>query len=90
MRPDHDLEPHRGPLILTLGLLGLLLCPLLGPIAWILGRAELESIRAGWRDPQGRSLAQAGMVCGIVGTASLVLVLFSALLVIMLALVREF
>jgi hypothetical protein len=31
------MQPHRGGLILALGILGFILCQLLGPVAWILG-----------------------------------------------------
>jgi hypothetical protein len=46
---------------------------LCAPFAWWLGSRELGSIRAGLASPQGEGNARAGMICGIVGTALLVL-----------------
>jgi hypothetical protein len=63
-----DLQPHRGGLILTLGILGILCCLPLGIVAWVLGSQDLKSIRAGKMDPSGQGLTQAGMVVGIVAT----------------------
>jgi predicted Zn finger-like uncharacterized protein len=66
-----DLEPHRGTLILVLGILSLVLTPcaiILGPIAWIMGQNDLSAMRAGRMDDQGRDLTNAGRICGIIGT----------------------
>lgn len=46
---------------------------IVAPFAWWLGAAERKAIREGRRDPEGRGLALAGMVLGIIGTALLVL-----------------
>jgi hypothetical protein len=59
---------HRGPTILILGILGLVVLPILCPIAWVMGNADMTEIRAGRMDPEGESMTQAGRVCGIVGT----------------------
>ncbi len=67
--------PHRGVLILVLGILGLIFCQVFSPFAWIMGKGDMEKIDAGRMDPEGRGMTQAGMICGIVGTAILVLVL---------------
>ncbi len=60
--------PHRGGAILTLGILSIVICGLLGPIAWIMGNTDLSEMRAGRMDPDGESVTQAGKICGIVGT----------------------
>ena len=65
------LRPHRGGLILALGILGLVVCPLLGPIAWLLANQDLKEMDAGSVDPEGRGLVEAGRICGIVETALL-------------------
>lgn len=68
--------------MLVLGILSLTICGIFGPIAWAMGRGELNRIMAGEASPQGRGLANAGMICGIVGT--LVLALQAVMLVLML------
>jgi hypothetical protein len=67
-RRRRDLTPHRGALILCLGVIGLVVFPVLCPIAWIMGNADMSEIRAGRMDPQGEGLTQGGRVCGIIGT----------------------
>lgn len=66
-----DAAPHRGALILTLGVLSLVCCGgfLLGPIAWIMGNTDMREIRAGRMDPDGEGLTNAGRICGMVGAA---------------------
>ncbi len=61
-----NLKPHRGTLVLVLGILGLVCCGICGIIAWVMGNGDLKKIDAGEMDPEGRSLTQAGKVCGIV------------------------
>jgi endogenous inhibitor of DNA gyrase (YacG/DUF329 family) len=68
-----DLEPHRGTVILVLGILSICLgmgCIgiILGPIAWSMGAADLRAIRQGRMDPAGMGTTKAGYTCGIVGT----------------------
>ena len=70
--PVSYIQPHRGNMVLTLGVFGLC-CNLLGPVAWAMGNADLKEMNAGRMDPSGRSNTQAGMILGIVGTALLVL-----------------
>ncbi len=65
--------PHRGALILVLGILSIVLCPFLGPAAWIMGKGDMQKISQGLMDREGRGLTQAGMICGIVGSVFLVL-----------------
>ncbi len=66
-------EPHRGTMILVFGILGLVMCPILGVIAWVLGKADIAKMDAGRMDPSGRGNTQAGMICGIIATVLLVL-----------------
>jgi hypothetical protein len=63
----------RGGLILTLGILSLVVCAPLGPIAWILGSGDLKKIAAGQISSEAKGLTQAGMICGIIGSVFLVL-----------------
>jgi hypothetical protein len=59
-------RPHRGVVILVLGILGLLCCFILGIIAWVMGSGDLREMDAGRMDPSGRGLTQAGKICGII------------------------
>lgn len=78
--PRLDREPHRGGLILTLGIVGLVSGLVCWPIsflaivpsvlAWALGTGDLRKIRQGAMDPDGESSTQAGWICGIIGTAT--------------------
>lgn len=67
--PVMGLKPARGGTILTLGILGIVLCFILGIIAWIMGAGDLREMKERKRDPSGEQLTKAGMICGIVGTA---------------------
>jgi hypothetical protein len=62
------MKPHRGTLILVLGILSLVICAPLGIAAWIMGNGDLKEIDAGAMDPSGRSLTSAGRICGMIGT----------------------
>jgi hypothetical protein len=91
-RSRMDLEPHRGTLILVLGILSLVLGGLLGvgfalgPIAWIMGNNDLAAIRAGRMDREGEGLTNAGRICGIISTILLGFTLVACLLLCMGAL----
>lgn len=68
-------RPHRGATILVLGILGLVLCPILGLIAWIMGNGDLREMNQGNMDPEGRGLTTAGRICGMISILLIVLVL---------------
>ena len=71
-----DQEPHRGGLILTLGLVSLAgLCMPLSIVlivpaimAWSMGTTDLRKMRRGTMDAEGESSTQSGWICGIIGT----------------------
>ncbi len=67
------MKPHRGTLILVLGILGLVICTPLAVVAWVMGSGDLKQIDAGIMDPTGRGLTQAGKICGIIGTVLLII-----------------
>ena len=48
-----------------------MICGVLAPIAWIMGKNELEAIDSGRRPPQQRGTANAGRILGIIGTVLL-------------------
>ena len=64
---------------LVLGILGIVLCPLLGPVAWSLGRKGEMEIDSSGGAVGGRGLATAGKILGMVGTFFLVLLILAGL-----------
>jgi uncharacterized membrane protein YjgN (DUF898 family) len=63
----------RATIVLVLGILGLVLCQLLAPVAWIMGNTAVREIDESGGRYGGRGSAQAGRICGIIGTVLLVL-----------------
>jgi hypothetical protein len=59
-------EPHRGAIILTLGIMSWMSCPLFGVFAWSMGTADLHRMQVGRMDREGRALTQAGQILGMV------------------------
>ena len=78
--------PHRGSVILTLGILGLVVCPLLGLAAWQMGNDDLRHMRYGRMEPSGRDLTSAGRVLGMVATGIFVVQIILICLFLMIAL----
>ena len=74
LRDDYDdtygnpKEPHRGVLILVLGILSLMVCGIIGIFAWIMGKRDLALMRSGRMDKEGEPLTRVGYILGIVGT----------------------
>jgi predicted Zn finger-like uncharacterized protein len=64
----NNLPPHKGVIILILGIVGLVAFPILCPIAWIMGNIDIKEIRAGRMDPEGESMTNIGRILGMVGT----------------------
>jgi hypothetical protein len=63
--------PSRSGTVLTLGILSLVLCHVLGPIAWSMGNEELRRIDGGQAPAFSRGNVAAGRICGIIGTVCL-------------------
>jgi hypothetical protein len=80
------LRPHRGTLILMLGIMSLCLPFPLGPLAWRLGRKDLKAMQDGEMDPDGMDLTTYGKRFGMsstilaVGYLVFLIVMFSRLL----------
>lgn len=65
--PQGGLQPHRGTMILIFGIISLACgCVVFGIISWVMGKGDLQKIRAGQMDPAGEGMTKAGMVCGII------------------------
>ncbi len=66
---------NRATTSLVLGILGLVCCPIVGPIAFFMGYREIDTIKSGGGQESDRGMAIAGLVLGILGTVNLVLLL---------------
>jgi hypothetical protein len=64
-------ESSQATTVLVLGIIGIVLCQILGPFAWVMGNKELEAIDAGRRPPENRGTANAGKILGIIATVLL-------------------
>ena len=67
------MKPHRGTLVLVLGILGLVICGPLGIAAWVMGNGDLKEMDAGTLDPSGRGMTNAGRICGMIATILMIL-----------------
>ena len=60
-------KPHRGGMILTFGILGLLCCGIFAILAAIMGAGDLKQMAAGRMDRSGEGMTKVGMILGYVG-----------------------
>ena len=81
------MKPHRGTNILVFGILGLLLCQIFGIAAWTMGNNDLREMDAGFMDPAGKDLTNAGRILGMVATGILVLQLVIIIVAVMMMLI---
>jgi hypothetical protein len=81
------MKPHRGTLILVLGILGLVICGPLGIAAWVMGSGDLKEMDAGALDPSGRSMTNAGRICGMIATILMIVGALIGIGVVMLGVV---
>lgn len=65
-------EHPQGTTILVLGILSLVVCGPLGPVAWVMGNNALREIDANPMAYTNRGSVQAGRICGIIATCLLV------------------
>jgi len=71
----------QGTTILILGILSLVVCGLLGPVAWIMGNNALAEIDRTPTAYANRGNVQAGRICGIIATVLLALVVVFIIIV---------
>src|SRR5438552_3387684 len=62
------LTPHRGGMILAFGILAIvgIASLIFGPIAWVMGNADLRAMRAGTMDPSGEGQTNTGRILGMI------------------------
>lgn len=79
------MKPHRGVLILILGILSFVMCGIFTAIpAWVMGNGDIKQMDAGAMDPTGRGMTNAGRILGMIAT--LLYILFAVVLVALFAL----
>lgn len=67
-------EHPQGTTVLVLGILGLVCCTILAPVAWYMGQKTLNEIDASPTTYTNRQTVNIGRILGIIGTVLLVLV----------------
>jgi hypothetical protein len=70
MAPPND---SQATLALVLGILSVVCCAILGPVAIFIGNASRQRIQASGATIGGGGMATAGFVLGIIGTVFLIL-----------------
>jgi hypothetical protein len=78
--------PHRGGLILVLGILAWAVnCPIFCFMAWVMGASDLREIRAGRMDKGGEGLTRVGMILGMIMSLFWIFIGLAALVVLLVA-----
>lgn len=78
------LTPHRGALILILGILGLATnCVLLSFFAWVMGGNDLREMREGRMDRSGEAITRVGYYLGMIISVLTILGIFAILGILM-------
>jgi hypothetical protein len=89
-RSGGPMAPHRGQLIMILGIASLvgfvigLPLWIVGPFAWIMGNNDLKEMDAGNMDPEGRGQTQMGKMMGMIATILAVLGMIIGCIVVIL------
>ena len=78
MPVDHP----QGTTVLVLGILSLVICGLLGPVAWVMGSNALQEIDRNPLAYANRGSVVAGKICGIVATVLLIIGVVGAVLLV--------
>ncbi len=81
-------EPPSHPqaiTVLILGILGIVLCQICAPFAWVMGRKALREIDNSGGAIGGRTTVQIGYILGIIGTVLIVLAIVIFIVVFIIA-----
>jgi uncharacterized membrane protein YjgN (DUF898 family) len=79
-QPPPQQDHPRATTALVLGILGLVICGILAPFAWRIGKQAVDEIDASGGQLGGRGQAQAGYILGIIGSVLLILAVIGLLL----------
>ena len=83
--PYGNREHPQGTTILVLGILSLVVCGLLGPVAWSMGSKALKEIDSSPGNYTNRGSVNAGKICGMIASILLIIGLGIALVAILAA-----
>jgi hypothetical protein len=78
-------EHPQGTTILVVGILSLVVCQLLGPVAWVMGNNAIAEIDRNPSAYTNRGTVQAGRICGIVASAIMILTVVIILFAVIVA-----
>jgi hypothetical protein len=65
-------EHPDGTTVLILGVLSLVMCQVLGPVAWIMGNRAIAEIDGNPSAYTNRGSVQAGRICGIISSCLII------------------
>jgi hypothetical protein len=82
MQAPHYVFGSRSTAVLTLGILSLVVCSVIGPIAWSMGNEEMRRMDAGQTPDDQRGAVVAGRICGIIASVFLMFFGFFVLMII--------
>ncbi len=82
MAPPND---SQATLALILGIVGIVCCPIVSPVAFFIGNGSRNRIRASGGTLGGSGMATAGWILGIIGMVYLVIVILVVILNIILS-----
>jgi hypothetical protein len=77
--PPFEPQPQASGAVLSLvlGILSIVMCPLCGPFAWVMGRKAEQEARESAGRLSGGGVATAGKILGIIGSVFLVLMILA-------------
>ena len=84
--PYGAVQDHpQATMVLILGILGIAVCGVMSPIAWVMGNRVVREIDASNGAIGGRTLANAGRICGMVWSILMILGVVLAIGVVLIA-----
>tara|TARA_B100000686_G_scaffold178328_1_gene185224 strand:+ start:577 stop:1074 length:498 start_codon:yes stop_codon:yes gene_type:complete len=90
--PEVDYQnvlPHRGTLVLVMGILSWFLCCVFGIVAWYLGSQDIKQMNAGRMDPSGLTLTKAGYWIGVCSVLLQLLIFGGYIVMIVVVVIAE-
>lgn len=83
--PYGPIEHPQGTTILVLGILGIVVCAILAPVAWVMGNNAIREIDANPGRYSNRGTVQAGRLCGMIYSILLIVAFVGIALLLVVA-----